>query len=149
MLTWQLQRVRELSWEKLIHYIPAELEEKAYSDFWGSAKIPCPTLTHYFSGHYEEGAHWRTKKLRNLKAISPYLCWTVCPTLTNMASATPAWAPILLSLVFTSFASYFICIKYKRQPWNHPAVLSLWTDQFLQEWKAKSYGMELEEDRKQ
>lgn len=40
--------------KELIHYIPAKLEEKANSDFRGSAKIPCPTLTHCFSVHYEE-----------------------------------------------------------------------------------------------
>lgn len=101
--------------KELIHYIPAELEEKANSDFWGSAKILCPTLTHYFSGHYEEGAHWRTKKLRNLKAKSPYLCWTnMGQTLTNMASTSSASAPTLLSLVFTSIVSYFICIKVQK-----------------------------------
>lgn len=96
--------------KELIHYIPAELEEKASSDFWGSAKIPCPTFTHYFSEHNEEGA----KKLRNLKATSPNLCWTVCSTLTNMARATSTSALTLLSLVFTSFVSYFICIKVQK-----------------------------------
>lgn len=89
---------------------------------------------HNFSVHYEEGAHWRTKKLRNLKATSPYLCWTVCSSLTNMASATSASAPTLLSplwILLHLFLTLFVS-KYKRQPRNHPAVLSLCSDQFLQ-----------------
>lgn len=96
--------------KELIHYIPAKLEEKANSDFRGSAKTPCPTFTHYFSGHYEEGAHWRTKKLRNLKATSPNLCWTV--------SSWQTWQVLpqhQLSLGFTSFVSYFTCIKVQKE----------------------------------
>lgn len=132
-----------------IHYIPAELEEKANLDFWSSAKIPCPTFTLYFSRHYEEGAHWSIKKLWNLKATSPYLCWTVCSTLTNMAMLPQHQLPccslwFLLHLFLTLFAS-----QYKRQPWNHPAVLSLWTHQFLHKWKAKACGIKFEKEKKQ
>lgn len=98
---------------ELIHYIPVELEEKANLDFWGSAKIPCPTLTHNFSGHYEEGAHWSTKKLRNLKATSPYISCTVCSTLTIMASATSASPPTLLFGFYLISFLLYLCWSTK------------------------------------
>lgn len=116
-LTWQLQRMRELRWEKRCIVVSQQsLKKRQIQTFVVQPKPPFPLRLINLVCIMKRRHIGGQKKVGNWKATSPYLSWMVYSSLTNMVSATSALPPTFLSL----FRSYFICIAIQKATEESP-----------------------------